>query len=176
MKNAAAHPRNHYVDWLIVLCLLASRLDPSFFFWRTVYRSKAPNRPVKVEVQQRGCLPVCAFRVILRDGLGAKILTSRGDCYLGMAQAVWRTNQVAIFVDGMYCGQFQTAYDLAAGKPLQDHALDDALRSAIQTSYSLTVKDLEPFNGDALAWAAAGRGSTAFHDRHHRLWHSLLLP
>jgi hypothetical protein len=149
-------PRNSYANWIIAFLLLATRLDPGIFFWRTVYQSHSPvSRHTLVEVQQRGCIIDCAMRVVLYSGFQAEVLTQQGDCYFGLAQAAWQAERVGVFVNGGYCNSFQTAYDLAASAAIDAHALDPARKAAIFASYGVIPVALAKHLKDALIWAAS---------------------
>lgn len=158
--------RFRLADAIIVLVLLATTLDPGIFFWRTVYQSNSrTSRTTSVEVQLRGCVADCAMRVVLYRGFETKVLTRQSDCYLGLAQAVWQAERVAVLVNGVYCNVLQTGYDLATGSPINVHALEPAIKAALTASYNLTPTTLSKHRGDALAWAGSDDGVWAFYRR-----------
>ena len=113
------------------------------------YTFLAPDQRSEIRIEQYDCgFADCAIRVVLKHGWRYAYLANRSDCSLNFAHATWQEGKVSVFVDGAYCGQIKTAFDIANWSNLNFTATEAWMRAAIVDHYSVTPLELQASEGD----------------------------
>lgn len=120
------------------------------------YTSKSPDGRSELRVEEFNCsFADCAIRTTLKHGsIRYASLGERGDCAFNFAHVAWTQSQVAVFVDGGWCGVIKSAFDFSEWRYLNFADAETWLRQSIIHSYSVTPEELAANGGDVFKWAA----------------------
>lgn len=149
------------------LRLLSSLVDQP---WSTVYSSDSPDRQSRVLVQERACFADCTVRVVIQQGGGTVEVATKHDCSINFAHAARGGTQLAVFVDGGFCGPIEVGYDVAKRRVVEFAGVRSWLADSIVRSYGVGGQELRENRQDVFQWATHPgdgnwRRSTAEFDR-----------
>jgi hypothetical protein len=134
----------------VAFTLLACRV---MLTWETVYSSKSPDATAELLVQRSNCFADCLIRVVVNQGWQSEEIERRSDCVVMFAHAAWRSDVVAIFIDGLYCGPIKVAFNTKTRRVIGFETSEHWLRASIEESYAVSADELRSNGGDVFKWA-----------------------
>jgi hypothetical protein len=141
------------IRWAAALLLVMLTGCAGILTWKTVYSSASPDRKASLRVEERACFADCALQIAVNRGWSSARIAQKTDCVVFFAHAAWSGSVVAVFVDGVYCGQIRAAYDFASNRVIDFKAAEPWLREAIIRDYGVTAEELKANSGDVFKWA-----------------------
>lgn len=138
---------------IAIVLLLGLSACSGISTWKTVYSSVSPDRKESIRVEETNCFSDCTVRVVVSNGQETKTIAKKLDCAVFFAHAAWSGSLVAVFVDGVYCGDIRIAYDLASNRALDFRVAQGWLGEAIIREYAITPDELRANGDDVFKWA-----------------------